>query len=66
MPDERDRDRGHGRCVVCGGEAAGVASSALGPVSFPYCSTCIEEDADDVGMLVGRTSGMLGNGRSLA
>ena len=39
-------------CNVCEEhEALGVASSALGAVSFAYCRECLEHNADVYGMI---------------
>lgn len=39
-------------CDVCGGPSVGVASSALGAVSFAYCLECLQTGADCLGMVV--------------
>lgn len=38
-------------CDVCGGQSVGVASSALGAVSFAYCERCLKENAEPYYML---------------
>jgi len=37
-------------CAVCNENAGGVASSGLGPVSFPYCASCMVNNAEPESM----------------
>ncbi len=39
-------------CDVCGEQALGVCSSALGAVSFAYCQVCTELGAEPYGITV--------------
>lgn len=41
------------KCDVCGAPAIGVASSALGPVSFAYCGECAAIGAEPYSFTVG-------------
>ena len=47
-------------CDVCGDPAIGVASSALGPVSFAYCAECARASAEPYGMTVAFVAEMCG------
>jgi len=41
-----------GKCNVCEvNEPVGVACSGLGPVSFTYCKTCLEMNAEPLMMM---------------
>jgi len=40
------------KCEVCQlNDSIGVACSALGPVSMAFCKTCLEKNAESVGMI---------------
>jgi hypothetical protein len=47
-------------CDVCGDPAIGVASSALGPVSFAYCAECARASAEPYGVTVAVVAEMCG------
>lgn len=51
-----------GLCDVCGQrEALGVASSALGPVSWAYCRECLRKPADVACMFAATIDGCDGS-----